>query len=35
MALAAKEYPKAKQYTDWRRALEQKDIDAVLITPVV
>ena len=31
MALAASEYPKAKQYTDWRRCLEQKDIDAVLI----
>ncbi len=31
MALAAREYPKAKQYTDWRKCLEQKDIDAVLI----
>ena len=31
MALAAKEYPKAKQYTDWRKCLEQKDINAVLI----
>lgn len=31
MALAAKEYPKAKQYIDWRKCLEQKDIDAVLI----
>lgn len=31
MALAAKEYPNAKQYTDWRRCLEQKDIDAVFV----
>ena len=31
MALAATQYPKAKQYTDWRKCLEQKDIDAVLI----
>jgi predicted dehydrogenase len=31
MALAAKEYPNAKQYIDWRKCLEQKDIDAVLI----
>jgi predicted dehydrogenase len=31
MALAAKEYPNAKQYVDWRKCLEQKDIDAVLI----
>ena len=31
MALAAKEYPKAIQYTDWRKCLEQKDIDAVFI----
>jgi predicted dehydrogenase len=31
MALAAKEYPNAKQYIDWRKCLEQKDIDAVMI----
>jgi predicted dehydrogenase len=31
MALAAKEYPNAKQYTDWRKCLEQKDIEAVMI----
>ena len=31
MALAAAQYPDAKQYTDWRKCLEQKDIDAVLI----
>ena len=31
MALAAKEYPKAKQYIDWRKCLDQKDIDAVMI----
>ena len=31
MALAAKEFPKAKQYVDWRKCLEQKDIDAVVI----
>lgn len=31
MALAAKEYPNAKKYTDWRKCLDQKDIDAVLI----
>jgi predicted dehydrogenase len=31
MALAAAQYPNAKQYTDWRKCLEQKDIEAVLI----
>ena len=31
MALAAKEFPAAKQYTDWRKCLDQKDIDAVMI----
>jgi predicted dehydrogenase len=31
MALAAKQYPNAKQYTDWRKCLEQKDLDAVFI----
>ncbi len=29
---AAKQFPKAKQYKDWRKLLEQKDIDAVVIT---
>ncbi len=31
MALAAKQYPNAKQYIDWRKCLEQKDLDAVFI----
>ena len=31
MALAAKEFPNAKRYTDWRKCLEQKDIEAVMI----
>ncbi len=31
IALAAKEFPKAKHYVDWRKAIEQKDIDAVVI----
>ena len=31
MALAAKEFPKAKQYIDWRKCLDQKDIEAVVI----
>jgi predicted dehydrogenase len=31
MAMAAKEFPKAKQYTDWRKCLEQKDLDAVVV----
>lgn len=31
MALAAAQYPNAKQYTDWRRCLDQKDLDAVMI----
>lgn len=30
LAAAAKQFPKAKTYTDWRRCLEQKDIDAVV-----
>ena len=30
MARAAKRFPKAKQYVDWRKCLEQKDIDAVV-----
>lgn len=28
---AAKKYPNAKTYADWRKCLEQKDIDAVVI----
>jgi predicted dehydrogenase len=31
MALAAKEFPKARQYVDWRKCLDQKDIEAVVI----
>ena len=31
MALAATQYPHAKQYTDWRKCLDQKDLDAVMI----
>ena len=30
IAIAAKEFPKAKHYVDWRKCLEQKDIDAVV-----
>ncbi len=30
MAEAAKEFPKAKRYRDWRKCLEQKDLDAVI-----
>jgi len=30
LAAAAKEFPKAKTYEDWRKCLEQKDIDAVV-----
>ncbi len=30
LALAATEFPKAKQYKDWRKCLEQKDLDAVV-----
>jgi predicted dehydrogenase len=30
MAHAAKQFPKAKQYIDWRKCLEQKDLDAVV-----
>jgi predicted dehydrogenase len=32
LAQSAKEYRKAKQYTDWRKMLEQKDIDAVTVS---
>ncbi len=31
MAEAAIQFPGARQYTDWRKCLEQKDIDAVII----
>lgn len=30
LALAAKEFPGAKQHIDWRKCLDQKDIDAVI-----
>ena len=30
LAIAAEVFPKATPYTDWRRCLEQKDIDAVV-----
>ncbi|MBT3377413.1 MAG: Gfo/Idh/MocA family oxidoreductase [Lentisphaerae bacterium] len=30
LAAAAKRFPKAKVYADWRKCLEQKDIDAVV-----
>ncbi len=30
LAAAAKDFPKAKTYVDWRKCLEQKDIDAVV-----
>ncbi len=29
LAQAAKKFPKAKKYVDWRKCLEQKDIDAI------
>ncbi len=32
MGRAAKRFPKAKTYKDWRKCLEQKDIDAVVCT---
>jgi predicted dehydrogenase len=31
LAEAAKKFPNAKTYSDWRKCLEQKDIDAVVI----
>jgi predicted dehydrogenase len=31
IALAAKEFPRAKHYVDWRKCLAQKDLDAVVI----
>ena len=30
LAFAAKRFPKAKTYTDWRKCLDQKDIDSVI-----
>jgi predicted dehydrogenase len=30
LAAAARKFPQAKTYTDWRKCLEQKDIDAVV-----
>ena len=30
LAAAAKQFPKAKTYDDWRKCLDQKDIDAVV-----
>jgi len=30
LASAAKKFPKAKRYADWRKCLEQKDIDAIV-----
>jgi len=30
LAQAAKKFPKAKTYVDWRKCLEQKDIDAII-----
>jgi predicted dehydrogenase len=30
LALAAEKFPKATQYVDWRKCLEQKDLDAVV-----
>ncbi len=32
LAAAAMKFPKAKRYTDWRKLLEQKDIDAVTVS---
>lgn len=31
MALAAKEFPSAKQYADWRKCMDHKGLDAVVI----
>jgi predicted dehydrogenase len=30
LGIAAKEFPKAKHYVDWRKCIEQKDLDAVV-----
>jgi predicted dehydrogenase len=32
MAQAAKAHPKAKQYIDWRKLVDQKDLDAVVVS---
>jgi predicted dehydrogenase len=32
LAEAAKKYPKAKTYIDWRKLLDQKDLDAVVVS---
>jgi len=32
LGVAAKRFPKAKTYNDWRKMLEQKDIDAVMVS---
>ncbi|HPM82927.1 MAG TPA: Gfo/Idh/MocA family oxidoreductase [Candidatus Anammoximicrobium sp.] len=32
LAEAAKKYPQAKTYIDWRKMLDQKDIDAVVVS---
>ena len=32
LAGAAKRFPKAKTYVDWRKAVEQKDLDAVVVS---
>ncbi len=32
LAKAGDKFPKAKRYTDWRKLLEQSDIDAVTIS---
>ena len=34
LAEAAKDFPRAKTYEDWRKCLEQKDIDAVVCSTV-
>ncbi len=34
LAEAAKEFPRAKTYEDWRKCLEQKDIDAVVCSTI-
>jgi predicted dehydrogenase len=31
LAFGAGKFPKAKQYVDWREAIEQKDVDAVVV----
>ncbi len=34
LAAAAEQFPRAKKYIDWRRCLEQKDIDAVVCSTI-